>query len=314
MEPSSHADLLGAERPFFAMRESLDDAQSMSSVSFARGDLSMGRYRRDRPGFGLSTPNPPSPMFMAVVILRPRRAHAGWRDERALDLPALGRGSLACLDLRESWTMDLADPFDSFHIFVPQTAFDDIASEHRLPRVEGLDCPPTAACRDETMLNLARSLGPALARPREANLLFADHVFSAMTIHLASTYGRLAGGDPGPWGGEPARGLSPRQLRCVVELLNADVANDLGLSDLALQCGMSRSAFARAFRQTTGLPPHRWLLLSRAKRARELLERTRLPISEIALECGFADQSHLTRVFSKTFQVSPGAYRRQRRD
>lgn len=315
METSPHThELLGAERPFFATRESLDDAQSMSSASFARGDLSIGRYRRDRPGFGLSTPNPASPMFMAVVILRPRRAHAGWRDERALDLPALGRGSLACLDLRESWTMDLSDPFDSFHIFIPQAAFDDIASEHRLPLVEGLSCPPTAACRDETMLGLARSLGPALARPREANRLFADHVFSAMTIHLASTYGRLGGSAPGDWSGEPAGGLSPRQLRFVVDLLNGDVANDLGLSDLAMRCAMSRSAFVRAFRRTTGLPPHRWLLLNRAKRARELLERTSMPISEIALECGFADQSHMTRVFSKAFRISPGAYRRQRRD
>jgi AraC-like DNA-binding protein len=252
-------------------------------------------------------------MVMAVVILRPRRSHAGWRDGRAVDVPARGAGSLACLDLREAWTMDLSDPFDSFHVFIPMAAFDEIASERHLPAIEALSCPATVEVRDETMLNLARALGPAMARPHEANRLFADHVFSAMTIHLASTYGHQAEGARS-WRGGPRVGeLDARHLRRVVDLLNADVGNELGLSDLAAQCGMSRSALVRAFRMTTGLPPHRWLLLSRAKRAKDFLERTAMPISDIALECGFADQSHLTRVFSRTFHISPGAYRRQRR-
>ncbi len=309
METASRADqLLGAERPFFATRESLDDARSMSSASFSRGELSIGRYRRDRPGFGVSTPNAASPVMMAVVILRPRRAHAGWRDGRAIDLPDLARGSLACLDLRESWAMDLRDPFDSFHVFIPMAAFDELAAEQGLSLVEELDCPAAAAVRDPIMLDLAMALGPALARPGEASRLFVDQVFAAMTMHLATTYGRAEAA-------RRRRGgpISRRQLRRAVELLDADLTNDLGLSELALLCGMSRSAFAQAFRDATGLPPHRWLMRSRARRARALLEATTRPISEIALECGFADQSHLTRVFSRTFQVSPAAWRRLRR-
>ena len=251
---------------------------------------------------------------MAVVILRPRPPHAGWRDGRSLDLPALERGALACLDLRESWTMDLSDPFDSCHIYIPQAAFGEIAVENGLPSIDGLNCPATAAHRDETMLRLVQALGPALARPNEANRLFADHVFSAMTIHLASTYGRPAAACPGAGSGKRAGRLTPRQLSRVADLLSGEAANHLSLADLASHCAMSRSAFARAFRQTTGLPPHRWLLLTRAKRAKDLLEHTKMPVSEIALECGFADQSHLTRVFSRMFQVSPGAWRRQRRD
>src|SRR5438309_11656571 len=99
MGAASHPEtLVGADRPFFTTRENLDDIQSLSSVSFARGDLSIGRYRRDRPGLGRSTPNPISPMVMAVVILRPRPAHIGWRDDRLVGVPALGAGALSCLD------------------------------------------------------------------------------------------------------------------------------------------------------------------------------------------------------------------------
>src|SRR5258708_14706162 len=100
METSSHPPrLVGADRPFFTTRESLDDIQSLSSVSFARGDLSIGRYRRDRPGLGVSTPNPISPMVMAVVIPRPPPGHAWWHDGHPLDMPALGSRSPNCLPL-----------------------------------------------------------------------------------------------------------------------------------------------------------------------------------------------------------------------
>jgi len=114
--------------------------------------------------------------------------------------------------------------------------------------------------------------------------------------------------------GALAGGLGPHRMRRVLELLQADGTGNLSLNELALRCDMSRSGFAQAFRQTTGLPPHRWLLGARAARARDLLRQTDLPIIQIALDCGFADQSHLTRVFSRLFQVSPGAWRRQCRD
>src|SRR3954470_9484436 len=142
MEAGSQAEtFVGADRPFFTTRESLDDIRSLSSVSFARGDLSIGRYRRDRPGHGVSTPNPISPMVMAVVILRPRVAHVGWHDDRVVAVPALGSGRLHCLEFRERWTMDLSEPFDSFHAFIPLTAFDEVTEEMRLPRIEQLSCP-----------------------------------------------------------------------------------------------------------------------------------------------------------------------------
>lgn len=311
MQVSSATSLPRAERPFFHKREDLDDLQSMSSVAFARGDFSVGRYRRDRPGLGVTTPNPISPMYMAVVILRSRPPHVGWCEGRTVEMPALETGSLACLDLRQSWSMDLADPFDSMHVFIPLAAFDDIATERRLSRVEHLDCPPMTGPPDETMLHLARALNHALASPSEASALFADHIFIAMTVHLAVTYGGVDRRAAGNLGACRPPTLSIAQERLVKESLLSDLTSDPGLAELASLCRMSRSYFAEAFKQTTGLPPHRWLLLHRVRRARELLKLTRMPISEVALECGFADQSHLTRVFSRLFQMGPAAWRRQ---
>ena len=315
METSSHPQTpVGADRPFFTTRESLDDIQSLSSVSFARGDLSVGRYRRDRPGLGVSTPNPISPMVMAVVILRPRPAHVGWHDDRLVEVPALGAGALNCLDLREAWSMDLSEPFDSFHAFIPLTAFDEVTAEMKRSRIDRLHCPIGVEHTDETMLNLARALNPVLARPEHATALFTDHVFLAMVAHLAAMYGGLDNRDIQAYAAPKGRMLTPLQERRVTSRLLDDLSADTSLSELAALCGLSRSYFVRAFKQSTGMPPYRWLLMQRVRRAKALLRGTNMPIADIAVACGFADQSHLTRVFSKAFRISPAAWRRQWKD
>ena len=73
----------------------------------------------------------------------------------------------------------------------------------------------------------------------------------------------------------------------------------------------SPSYFIKAFKTTTGRTPHRWLQEYRVGKAKGLLLRS-LSIAEIALECGFADQSHFTRVFRNVTGTPPGMWRRQR--
>jgi AraC family transcriptional regulator len=69
-------------------------------------------------------------------------------------------------------------------------------------------------------------------------------------------------------------------------------------------------SFSRAFKQSTGIPPHQWLLDRRVETAKDLLRRSCLSLTDIALTCGFSDQSHFTRVFVRACGVSPGVWRR----
>lgn len=105
-------------------------------------------------------------------------------------------------------------------------------------------------------------------------------------------------------------GLAPAQERRVKELMVAGIDENISLVRLATECGLSSRHFARAFRQSTRLSPHRWLMKCRVERARELLAKGGLSLTEIALTCGFADQSHFTRAFTAFFGTSPGAWRR----
>ncbi|MBN8927072.1 MAG: helix-turn-helix transcriptional regulator [Rhodospirillales bacterium] len=84
----------------------------------------------------------------------------------------------------------------------------------------------------------------------------------------------------------------------------------LSVAAAATRCRLSRSHFIRAFRVTFGRTPHQWLLACRVQRAKALLLGP-LPIADIALELGFADQSHFTRVFTRHAGVPPGLWRRQ---
>jgi len=84
------------------------------------------------------------------------------------------------------------------------------------------------------------------------------------------------------------------------------------LRQTAAEFDLSVSHFTRAFRASTGRPPHQWLLRQRVKEAKQLLKVRDLTLSEVAISVGFANQSHFARVFSEVVVVNPGAWRREK--
>jgi AraC family transcriptional regulator len=109
-------------------------------------------------------------------------------------------------------------------------------------------------------------------------------------------------------------GLAPWQMRRTAQVLNERLGSKVTLARLAGECGVSVAHFGRAFKQTTGRTPHHWLVEQRVEHAKQLLVTSALPLAEIAATCGFADQSHFTRVFSQLVGSGPGAWRRARKD
>jgi transcriptional regulator GlxA family with amidase domain len=106
------------------------------------------------------------------------------------------------------------------------------------------------------------------------------------------------------------RSLAPWKLKQVTAFMHANLAENLQLSELAAICGLSKSYFGRAFKASTGLPPHNWLLTMRIERACTMLTETGASIADVACATGFSDQSHFTRFFSRIVGMSPGAWRR----
>jgi AraC-like DNA-binding protein len=104
------------------------------------------------------------------------------------------------------------------------------------------------------------------------------------------------------------RGLAPWREQLAKELMRKHIEHGIRSVELAHACGLSTGTFAARFRRSTGTTPHQWLMSHRVKHAIGLMDSS-LPISDIALRSGFADQAHFTRVFSARVGVTPGAWR-----
>jgi AraC-like DNA-binding protein len=103
-------------------------------------------------------------------------------------------------------------------------------------------------------------------------------------------------------------GREPQAVARAKELLTACLAEPPSLEQLAAAVNLSPFHFARVFRRATGLPPHAWVKQRRIEQARALLKAGCAPVS-VAMQLGFADQSHLTRQFKQAYGVGPGEYR-----
>jgi AraC family transcriptional regulator len=107
-------------------------------------------------------------------------------------------------------------------------------------------------------------------------------------------------------------GLAPWQTRRCIEYLNDHASENVGLDALAALVGLSPFHFARAFKQSVGVPPHRFQLNLRIARAKALLEATNAPVTEIAFDVGYESSQALARLFHREVGLSPSDYRRQR--
>jgi len=105
-------------------------------------------------------------------------------------------------------------------------------------------------------------------------------------------------------------GLSPVLKNRICEFIEEHLGEKISLDALSSVAGLSLNHFARAFQQSLGMPPHRYLLRRRLEHVEQLLRETQLPLSQIALKVGFSDQSHLARHFRRLTGVPPSLARR----
>jgi AraC family transcriptional regulator len=284
-----------------------DAAHPVSVQALRRERLAVTRLRCDTGLSQTTAPIPSEKAFVVILQLRDLPFHELWLRGKPVPVGHYPERGVSILDLVEQPTMSLPNPFDWMQFYVTRATLDEIADEYSARRVSELSWPHGAI--DAVTNHLGLTILPALDRPEQTNRLFLDHAMFALNVHFAQAYGgmRLA-----PF--TVRGGLAPWQERRSKEMISDRLEGDVSLAELATECRLSRSHFARAFKKTTGQSPHVWLLQRRIQKAKHLLIHSETPISEIALASGFADQSHLTKVFSKLVGTTPGAWRRTLKD
>lgn len=280
------------------------DSVSQLVASGPKGSrLLVSRLRRDTPEHGLVAPPEVDAVYSVLLQLREQSKRELFLDGRCIHRGAYPARTTSVVNHLERPCANLASPFDCLMFTVSQTALNEIADEREAPRVNQLYCKPGGVL-DETVWHLGNALLPALERPHEVSSIYAEQVMLAANTYFAQTFGGLRPAK------DRAGTLAPWQLRRVTDAMMRQGDADASLKELASLCGLSVSHFVRAFGLSTGDPPHRWMLRHRVERSKSLLRHTEATLAEVAVSCGFADQSHFTRVFKSFVGVTPAAWRR----
>jgi AraC family transcriptional regulator len=183
--------------------------------------------------------------------------------------------------------------------YVDKVAAEDCAAHAQLPEIQD-----TVGKHDERIEEIAKQLLAGIESDPRASRLYIESLTHQLALHLLRHYSA-----PGLTVGKPPPKLSQRKLRHAIEFIESHLSQDLTHSQLAAAAAMSPSHFAHAFRQATGLPPHRYVLNRRIEHAKTLLRHTDLPITEIAQHVGCCSHSNFTALFHKATGVAPSHYR-----
>lgn len=204
------------------------------------------------------------------------------------DMPLWSRveeaGELRHLDLHfdvPTLAARIGEELDAERLGTPRLGFTD-------PRIHTLACMIARECTE----------------PDTRHDLYGDGLVLALFIDLLEL-GRNPASRRSP--------LSARQLRRVTAFLEDNSFRNIRLEELAALTDLSQSYFSHAFKAATGMPPSQWHMEARMRRVQHLLATSDLPLREIALTAGFADQAHFTRMFRRICGDTPAAWRRARR-
>jgi AraC family transcriptional regulator len=228
-------------------------------------------------------------------------ANAIRQGRRLIHLPARGAMETAFRNVHEPCVWPMAHAIDQITFALPASAVAEWAEDHTMPDTLLPDSISGSSLADPVLKAFGLAALAAIDDMHAPSQFFVDHVLDGVCRHLLTTFGAPRRGLRG--------GLAPWQERRAKDMM--DAATDLSLADLAAGCGLSVAHFSRAFRQSCGMTPHRWMQGRRIDRAWGLVVGSDLTLAAIAQECGFADQAHLTNVFSRHFGSPPGAMRRR---
>ncbi|MBR0928701.1 helix-turn-helix transcriptional regulator [Bradyrhizobium diazoefficiens] len=279
---------------------------SLITRSLRNAEIAVTETRDDAPVEGVSGEMGLQDANVISLMLNDYPNCETWERGRRAIKTDIRASATYLYDMKNDVRFVINKPFHSLHFYLPRFALDSIAEQSNAPRVGELSAQLGVGHDDPVIRHIGGGLLQALRRPDETNQLFIDYMMLAFTAHAAQTYGGLRTIRALARGG-----LAPWQVKRACERLDSDLGGTLSLPQIAAEFGLSVSHFSRAFRISTGVPPHQWLLRQRVNAAKQLMTARDLSLSEIAISAGFANQSHFTRVFSAQVGTSPAAWRRE---
>jgi AraC family transcriptional regulator len=288
-----------AHRDFFVLKTTV----AAANRTLQRSEFDVSQF--GEPHLVTHSSDHPSSSQHGVVLALQRNAFGARESGKSgFQIVPFPHGVVSLVDLALDPTAHPGDVSDCFSFLIPRATFDQLADDHGADRIVEFSIRPGVAAKDPIVLHLGNCLTPVIERHDRTNDQLVDRITTALNIHFARAYGGMRFPRPLVSGG-----LAPWQLRLARDAINTNLEEELPLEQIARECRLSVSHFARAFARSTGISPHRWLMQRRVEVAKDLMLTTETSLIEISFRCGFSDQSHFTRVFAEAAGETPGRWR-----
>jgi AraC family transcriptional regulator len=236
-----------------------------------------------------------------VKMLSPARFDFGETPEKMSPYAYSAGELILCRRGIEEW-VQWRSTIRMLAFLIPDAAFGAAVDDMNAGQFE-LEASPRL--EDPRLSSLLSAVDAEEAAGAPSGRLFLDSIAHALAAILLRSRGFLR---------PPLRDyrgkLAPITMRRVLDFLGAHLSDDVSMDALAREADLSPAYFSQAFRRTTGMSPHQYVLRLRVDRAKRLLHKSELRVLDVAIECGFRTQQHFARVFRSVARVTPTEYRR----
>ena len=202
------------------------------------------------------------------------------------------------------WKVDGGGRHSTTRIFVAEDVVQEVAEAAYGSASQNAHIRDVHGVKDPFVASMALAVSSELRLRDGASALFFDSAAQALCLNLLRQHSDFARATPkrGP-------GLTSSALARATGYIEAHLADDVSLNSISEAAGLSPHHFLRAFKARTGKTPHQYVTEQRVDLCKVMIETNAAPLAQIAQNCGFAGQSHMTTVFRRIVGVTPGQYR-----
>jgi AraC family transcriptional regulator len=227
-----------------------------------------------------------------------RRCTGDWRTEQ------VAPGSISMLTHAAQSHWRWTEEIEVMHLYLSAGAVADVAAQAYDRHISDVELRDVLRTEDAVLSGIAACLALESRNSGLGGRLYVESLKNQACIHMLRNYANVIFREPTSYGR-----LTRAQCRVLIQYVDENFHQNISLADLAGVVQLSVFHFLRKFRTEFGCPPHAYVMRRRIEHAKRQLARRDIPLKVVAADCGFSDQSHMTRLFRRLLGTTPAEYR-----